>query len=592
MWLLNVIDPTTTVEFIGSDIPPYAILSHAWGEEEVTFQELGKPDSAMKKGYAKINQTCRLAARDGHQWVWVDTCCINKESSTELSEAINSMFHWYQQAKVCYVYLEDLDPGADLETDLRKCRWFTRGWTLQELIAPKVVSFYDSEWNCRGTKVDLASLVSRITGVPQSLLENTTRPSDFSIASRMSWAAGRETKRVEDIAYCLLGIFDVHLTPRYGERMKAFTRLQDAIIRQPTAELTIFAWTAGSSSSPPGLCSVLAESPDQFGDCGTIEQALEDSIYRDFTPTTRGIQVDASLRQVNPEEEDEPGSGARIILPLYAKRTDGVGIGIYLRKISGSVYARDHAQQLVFMDDDFLSGELRLPVVSILLASSLAPRYRFHATDPVLGNRCGALQIRLEQPKDPRLAGRLTLRADTHPFSIFPMSHWDCHDRCFFATNSATKGWVAFTFQAILSPEYGKGSNSCCFTQSFFAACFFWNYGGARVVVAPLSSVDSPTLGFLKNSLRGIRFESAVQTEEVVRTVFWDKIGSEEGSTTIEVPLEVDTDEYLEEVGVGHGTKETSLVPVTFSLALEKEDNPRICVNPVTILKVNARIQS
>jgi len=133
-------------EFIGdtSSIPRYAILSHTWEDEEVSLQQMNDPATcAQKKGFRKIQHTCALAAQNGFDYAWVDTCCVDKRASAELSEAINSMFRWYQNATVCYVFLADLEPGADLDASLPGCRWFTRGWTLQELIAPREVLFYD-----------------------------------------------------------------------------------------------------------------------------------------------------------------------------------------------------------------------------------------------------------------------------------------------------------------------------------------------------------------------------------------------------------------------------------------------------------------
>jgi hypothetical protein len=147
MRLLNTHNAPELKEFSGDDgdIPPYAILSHTWeNDEEVTFKDLSGPLAvAQKRGFLKIQQTCALAAQNGYSWAWVDTCCIDKQASAELSEAINSMFRWYQNAAVCYVFLADLDPAAELVTHLPNCRWFTRGWTLQELIAPSAVLFYD-----------------------------------------------------------------------------------------------------------------------------------------------------------------------------------------------------------------------------------------------------------------------------------------------------------------------------------------------------------------------------------------------------------------------------------------------------------------
>jgi hypothetical protein len=129
-------------DFSLSIIPPYAILSHTWGGDEVTFQDMSLPGHILKTGYSKIKQTCQLALQDSLEFAWVDTCCIDKSSSAELTESINSMFQWYMNAAVCYVFL-DLPENGQAEDGLNKCRWFTRGWTLQELLAPNTVKFYD-----------------------------------------------------------------------------------------------------------------------------------------------------------------------------------------------------------------------------------------------------------------------------------------------------------------------------------------------------------------------------------------------------------------------------------------------------------------
>lgn len=174
------------------------------------------------------------------KWAWIDTCCIDKSSSSELTETINSMFLWYRQAKVCFVYLGDLpqsptaDPEARSSRDhvkdfFPRCRWFTRGWTLQELIAPNEMEFYDLVWMRRGTKSTLKRIISSTTGVDISVLDDSENFSTIPVGRRMSWISKRNTKRVEDIAYCLFGIFDVNMPLIYGEMEKAIVRLQTVI---------------------------------------------------------------------------------------------------------------------------------------------------------------------------------------------------------------------------------------------------------------------------------------------------------------------------------------------------------------------------
>lgn len=208
MWLINV-QTKRLQDFIGSDVPPYAILSHTWASgQEVTFQEMKQADghipleqSSNKTGWQKIEMTCRQAATDGLEYVWVDTCCIDKSSSAELSEAINSMFRWYLRAQICYVYLADLAPSPDfdvqaegfvdippevLESTIKHCRWFTRSWTLQELIAPSRIAFYNQDWNFCFSKADASDVLSRITGIAVDILEQKKDLSMVSVAQKMS----------------------------------------------------------------------------------------------------------------------------------------------------------------------------------------------------------------------------------------------------------------------------------------------------------------------------------------------------------------------------------------------------------------------
>jgi hypothetical protein len=227
-------------EFFESDIPKYAILSHRWGAEEVTFKDLmdSTSKSKSKAGYGKIQFCGEQAKRNGLQYFWVDTCCIDKSNSTELTEAINSMFRWYQDATKCYVYLPDVSQPCSVSADksnvawelaFQKSEWFTRGWTLQELVAPASVDFFSREGKLVGNKTSLEQQICEITGIPVKALRGDLL-SDFSIAERMSWAASRETYRQEDKAYSLLGIFDVKMPLIYSEgKDKALQRLREEI---------------------------------------------------------------------------------------------------------------------------------------------------------------------------------------------------------------------------------------------------------------------------------------------------------------------------------------------------------------------------
>jgi hypothetical protein len=240
-----------TEDFI-SNIPPYAILSHTWGAigEEVTLRDIKDGSARSKNGYDKLRFCSQQARRDGLQYFWVDTCCIDKSNSTELSEAINSMFYWYRDAAKCYVYLSDVSISSLNTSDesehipwepaLRESIWFTRGWTLQELLAPAIVEFFSKEGNKLGSKASLERHINDITGIPVKALRG--RPLfDFSVTERMSWAERRATTREEDKAYSLLGIFDIHMPLIYGEkREKAMKRLREEIEKASKGKLLYY----------------------------------------------------------------------------------------------------------------------------------------------------------------------------------------------------------------------------------------------------------------------------------------------------------------------------------------------------------------
>ncbi|OIW26000.1 HET-domain-containing protein, partial [Coniochaeta ligniaria NRRL 30616] len=239
---------TTTLdleEFPGL-VPRYAVLSHTWGSEEVTHNNLTHP-KPPPFGLQKILRACLRARRDGLDYLWADTSCIDKTSSAELSEAINSMYAWYRNSNVCYAYLSDVPPGltatqlSSASSPFRASRWFKRGWTLQELLAPKNVIFFAADWTELGTKTGMAELISEVTRIDTRYLLRVRHITGASIAHRMSWVADRTTTRPEDIAYCLLGIFDVHMPLIYGEGSRAFVRLQEEVIKI-SEDHSIFAW--------------------------------------------------------------------------------------------------------------------------------------------------------------------------------------------------------------------------------------------------------------------------------------------------------------------------------------------------------------
>jgi hypothetical protein len=281
---MRLINTTTQTldEFESAETPPYAILSHTWTNEEITYQDLlGERRSGKEAGYAKLDNGCKVAAAAGFDYLWLDTCCIDKTNNVELSEAINSMFQWYKRAGICFAYLADVpaipDP-PDTDSFFSLSKWFTRGWTLQELLAPSKVTFLADDWTEIGCKTAFLPLISQITGIPSDFLIGEDLE-NASVAMRLSWASCRKTTKAEDIAYCLLGIFDIQMPLLYGEREAgAFRRLQQAIMKT-SDDQSIFAWIKDSPHAP--ICdsstrqtfSMLAHSPAHFRHSGNVVEA-------------------------------------------------------------------------------------------------------------------------------------------------------------------------------------------------------------------------------------------------------------------------------------------------------------------------------
>ncbi|KAI0446088.1 heterokaryon incompatibility protein-domain-containing protein [Xylaria telfairii] len=319
----------------------YAILSHMWEDEEVSFSDMTSPQFKTKEGFKKIKMAMKLANEAGLQYVWIDTCCIDKSSSAELTEAINSMYRWYERSDVCYAYLSDLPSHLPLTISLRHSRWFTRGWTLQELIAPKTVYFYDRHWNKRGAKEDFIEELSQITKISKYILGHEQPLSAATVAQKMSWAAGRNTTRVEDQAYCLLGIFDVNMPLLYGEEEKAFRRLQYEIIGR-TADLSIFAWCVprpevARDKEQRVYCGILAASPDAFANCTKLSK-LPHRMYREFSVSNIGIRTKIHVLSYPVPEK----RGAYIyVLPLDCMPDSETSLGIKLRKCGPDIFVRE-----------------------------------------------------------------------------------------------------------------------------------------------------------------------------------------------------------------------------------------------------------
>jgi hypothetical protein len=342
MRLLN--RKTLHLEFFQDEpYPAYAILSHRWCDTEMTIKDLQEGNAHLRPGgYEKMMLTCAQAERDNIDYIWIDTFCIDKESSAELSESINSMFAWYTKASICYAFMPDVairqDEEAGLEFD--NSEWFERGWTLQELIAPREVIFYDKQWQLIGKRSAMAQRLSRITKIDEGVLTGLVELGYVSIAKRMSWAAHRKTTRKEDIAYCLAGLFDVNMATLYGEGSeKAFRRLQEEIMKDSDDE-SLFAWT-NEREDQPILQGLLATSPKDFRNSSRyIPDSRYVSEYGEgarvpCTITGRGLRITLGMQRLN----DDIWVGA-LQCPVPPAYTNTLAIYLKLLDERGQQYAR------------------------------------------------------------------------------------------------------------------------------------------------------------------------------------------------------------------------------------------------------------
>jgi hypothetical protein len=422
-------------DFSQKTIPEYAILSHTWGDKEVSFQDMSLPSQIFMKGYKKIEKTCRMALFEGHQYVWIDTCCIDKSSSAELTESINSMFQWYRKASVCYVLLEDFQTNGHNVDTISACKWFTRGWTLQEMLAAKSIRFFDKAWTYIGSKVTLIDIISKITRIPPKALSGDRPIANYSVAARMSWASNRETTRVEDIGYCLLGIFDVNMPLLYGEGMKAFRRLQEEIVKHNN-DLTIFAWDSKDRNSPKSS-SLFASSPTDFAESSAIGAYTDD--FLDFSVTNKGLRIsgDAPLRAAALFESDRTREFRQYVLLLGWGEEKGEEKGIYLRKAGPKLFYRDPDFALAEFEEEEFARTMMLDANDyyILIDPTLA-----HFETTVINYRQYAVHIPVDEV--------FTLK------DAVPEDLWDISDRTFLRPKPyAWAGYsmvLAMNFQAII----------------------------------------------------------------------------------------------------------------------------------------------
>ena len=336
----------------------------------MTFQDLCAGRGPDVVGYSKIQRCCAQAWSDGWQYVWIDSCCIDKSSSAELSEAINSMLKWYRDAQVCYAYLSDV-PTLERKEEhfarnsaLRLSEWFNRGWTLQELLAPEFLVFFDQNWKEIDTKSRLRGLLSEITGIT-----HLTNYKSASVAQKFSWASRPRTTRLEDQAYCLMGIFGVNMPLLYGEGRNAFMRLQQEIVKISNDE-SIFAWTSRDIELYAGL---LAPSPAAFENSKDITANGFDFQYpylrtrSVYAMTNKGLEIELLLNYKG--YRDFAGeSRLEFFTPLRCRRDYGKGeiITLCVQETGEGTgnFVRHDADQLEVADDSTIArGTLKQRVV-------------------------------------------------------------------------------------------------------------------------------------------------------------------------------------------------------------------------------------
>ena len=283
---------------------PYVIISHVWMKKEVVYEDMvqfnklealksqEKPESA-----AKIFGACRTVLKYYKRKIehlWLDTVCINKKDPAELSASINSMYRWYKEAEICFVYLDDYST-MEAPTSFTQSKWFTRGWTLQELVAPRKVIFFDKDWKEIGDKKSLQESLTSQTKISGDYLLHSYNVSHASISQRMSWFSGRMTTVSEDTAYCLLGLFGVNMPLLYGEgKERAFRRLQEEIMKY-SDDHSLFAWKSETAQGHGS--GLFAGSPDCFHETGEYVHKPNKQNNKPFEMTNKGISINLYLQR-------------------------------------------------------------------------------------------------------------------------------------------------------------------------------------------------------------------------------------------------------------------------------------------------------
>lgn len=367
----------------------YAILSHTWGDQELTFadkrlqEDTHSVKSIPMKGYYKVMATNDRAQKRNYPYIWVDTCCINKADAVENATDINSMYEYYANAAVCFILLEDVGGSGDaLLNSLRNCRWATRGWTLQELVACRKRVFFDRNWNPIEATPEFMRVLSDITGISEKILNDSNLVKECPIAQRMKWASTRKVTFPEDMTYCLLGLFDISMPVIYGEGFdKAFKRLQREIIQQ-TSDQSIFAWRADRESS-----GLLATSPKDFSRSSHIE-ILETDVLSSFQMTNLGLQIKCNMSDADGnfcatihcfEASGNSQEVLKIYLRVVAKtdlKVDGKPCKAYRRikcdvwgsqEFSSTSVSGDDSESIIVMEDEHYKLIKRVPNSSLRL---------------------------------------------------------------------------------------------------------------------------------------------------------------------------------------------------------------------------------
>ncbi|KAK7965197.1 hypothetical protein PG988_010201 [Apiospora saccharicola] len=321
-------------EFNEIDVPEYVILSHTWGSEEVSFEEMTSPAKGRhraKEGFHKISLFASVAARHDFRYIWVDTCCIRKDSSSELSEAINSMYTWYKNARRCYVYLNDVD--SDSEEEFKRCRWLSRGWTLQELIAPEDVFFYSKHGEMLFAKEHRLGELSALTGISQ----------EHCVENEMGGKEGNDEAR----GYGLLFAWDTRC--QYADALwrggqKAFIRLQEEVMKR-SDDQSLFLWKKKEESYTTYL-GLLAPSPREFVDSPDVvfaENFFED---RPYSSTNKGISIRLDLVPSRPDA-DEHDVYIALLNCQHPGHDAGKPIGIFLKRLEGNQFVRIDAHRIL-----------------------------------------------------------------------------------------------------------------------------------------------------------------------------------------------------------------------------------------------------